>query len=102
LKFRDLLLLQFVEKCNAVLCHNGCTRCSLQAKIQSFSRKTDTNTLLEDDSCVLSFCSLGEPLSNPWIVLCSLDDIMDPNVIHRYETVQKSRRIPPKLVQNCL
>jgi hypothetical protein len=61
--FGDQLLLQFVEKCNIVLCCNGCTLSRWStSKIPSSFQKTDAN-LLDDDFWVLNLFGCWEPLS---------------------------------------
>jgi hypothetical protein len=60
LMFGDQLLLQFVEKCNVVLCHDGSTLFQIVYKQNSLSQSTDTNTLF-DDFCVLNFFGCRKP-----------------------------------------
>jgi hypothetical protein len=92
----DKLLLQFVEKCKGVLCHDGCTIFLIAYKHNKLLIPEKTSTPCLTTSVVNNFCGHGKPLS-PFLWL--FFGLHGSSTVMR---VQKSHTIMLKLIQNGL
>jgi hypothetical protein len=92
------LPLQFVWKCNVVLCHDSCTLfqvCSLQAKLHLCPRKQTPTPGFMTSVSWTSLDAENHRVFIPWIVLWSLES-------HSYETVKKIPHDPAKICPKWL
>jgi hypothetical protein len=95
------LPLHFIEECNIVLCHDSCTLFRLVYKQNSIFVPEDRCQHLCLMTALSWTSSDAESLcvSNPWIVLWSLDhmSLMDMSFIHSYKMFKKITQDPTEI-----